>query len=857
MCERIEPNMKLRLLILLLLGLNIFTIARANEPQKVYLFAYGENGLRFAYSTDQINWHAVGDGYPFLKSDFGRWGSQKKMYNPFLFKGADNVWRCVWTLNDDVNAFAYTSSENLTQWTVQSYPYVTSGNNCENLSVSLSDGIYTISWESTKESHKGCYAITTTDFEHYTDAKSIAKSDLKQRVVANVMGKEEQGTVHEVKWSEVDCLIKAYQLSEYKKVVNSETFMDDQTRFAKLKPFSATIKADTAQTKKISDSLIGIFFEDINYSADGGLYAELVRNRDFEFSNKDRKEWNAKTAWKKNNEDELDFNIETKSPIHKNNKHYAVLDVKQIGGAIINEGYNGIALKAGDKYNVSFFAKNIQGKGKKMHINLLNDKGESCGEFLSKVVSSSEWKRYHGVITAKKSAANAQLEIAPQTTGIVALDMVSLFPEKTFKGRENGLRADLAQTLADMKPRFVRFPGGCVAHGDGVDNIYHWKNTIGSLESRKQDRNLWGYHQSMGLGYFEYFQFCEDVGAEPLPVLAAGVPCQNSGAGGYGQQCGIPMNKMKDYIQDIFDLIEWANGNPKTNKWAKMRADAGHPKPFNLKYLGIGNEDLISDVFKERFEMIYKAVHEKYPNIIIIGTVGPFSEGADYKAGWDFATKLEVPMVDEHYYQPPGWFLHNQDYYDKYDRSKSKVYLGEYAAHVTGRKNNIETALLEALHLTNIERNADVVTMTSYAPLLAKEGFTQWNPDLIYFNNTEVKPGVGYYTQKLFGQNSGDEYVGSVIKLSDDNVQLTKRIGKSIVRDSKTGDIIVKLVNLLPVDVSTRLDLSNLKIPDTNLVATVLSGAPDDTNAKPKMVNVNTGNLILEPYSLTVIRIKQ
>jgi alpha-L-arabinofuranosidase len=261
------------------------------------------------------------------------------------------------------------------------------------------------------------------------------------------------------------------------------------------------------------------------------------------------------------------------------------------------------------------------------------------------------------------------------------LDMVSLFPKKTFKNRKNGLRPDLAETVAAIRPRFIRFPGGCVAHGDGLDNIYRWKNTIGPLEARKPQPNIWRYHQSAGLGYFEYFQYCEDIGAQPLPVLAAGVPCQNSGIGpnGGGQQGGIPMSEMDEYVQEILDLVEWANGAA-NSKWGKLRAEAGHPAPFNLKYIGIGNEDLISDVFEDRFTMIYKAIRQKHPEITVIGTAGPFHEGADYRQGWALATKLQVPLVDEHYYEEPGWFINNQDYYDHYDRNKAKVYLGEYAS---------------------------------------------------------------------------------------------------------------------------------------------------------------------------------
>lgn len=465
------------------------------------------------------------------------------------------------------------------------------------------------------------------------------------------------------------------------------------------------------------------------------------------------------------------------------------------------------------------------------------------------------------VITANADVNNARLQVIPSTSGKVALDMISLFPQKTFKGRKNGLRADLAQILADMKPSFVRFPGGCVSHGDGLHNMYRWVNTVGPLESRIPMRNLWGYHQSMGLGFYEYFQFCEDIGAEPLPVLPAGVPCQNSSDRGHGQQGGIPLEDMDEYIQEILDLIEWANGDPKKNKWAKMRADAGHPKPFNLKYLGIGNEDLITDVFEERFKMIFDAVQEKYPEIIVIGTVGPFYEGSDYEEGWDMATRYEIPIVDEHYYNSPGWFLNNQDYYDRYDRSKkTKVYLGEYATHIDGRPSNLQTALCDALHLTNVERNGDVVVMTSYAPLLAKERHTQWNPDLIYFNNTEVKPTVEYFVQKLFSLNSGTQYLASKLTGRElRNQDIRKRISHSIVRDEKTGDVIVKLVNLLPSEVKMDIDLSALGEQITSAKRILLTGNDmNDRNARPveDTIEVNGTSLSqsLPAYSLTIIR---
>lgn len=807
----------------LLLSLQPAAFAAMHEttatPDSVSLFAYatrgddGRSGLRFAWSMDGKHWFEIGQNYGYLRCDYGRWGSQKKMLDPNLKQLPGGEWLCIWKLNDH-DGYGQARSKDLIYWEAQQYPR------------------------------------TTSDFEG-------------TRVKAKIAGHEETGTVSQVPWSVVDGLTRTYERNQYRNSLYGERPVQDKERFAGLKPIKATVTAQPEETKEISDLLMGIFFEDINYSADGGLYAELIQNRDFEYDPSDRegdKNWNSTHSWKLEGENAT-FTISTSDPIHPNNPHYAVLKTNQPGAALTNTGFDGIALKAGEKYDFSLFARIPEGsKSGKLLVRLVDADGTVQGE-TTVTVSSRSWKTYKAVLTAKTSA-DTRLELRPQSAGEIELDMISLFPQNTFKGRKNGLRPDLAQTLADMHPRFVRFPGGCVAHGDGLKNIYQWKNTIGPLEARKPARNLWGYHQSMGLGYYEYFQFCEDIGAEPLPVLAAGVPCQNSACHGDlrgGQQGGIPMSEMGAYIQDILDLIEWANGDAKKTKWGKIRAESGHPKPFNLKYIGIGNEDLITDVFEERFTMIYLAIKEKYPEMIVVGTVGPFNEGTDYVEGWKLADKLGVPMVDEHYYQSPGWFLHNQDFYDKYDRSKkTKVYLGEYATHISGRRANMETALTEALYLAALERNGDVVHMTSYAPLLAKDGRTQWNPDLIYFNNREVRPTTGYYVQKLYGQHAGDHYIPSQVNLDNQDSRVKLRVGSSIVRDSKTGDVIVKLVNLLPVSIETDVRLPGMDGIQSSATRTVLAGAPEATPL-PVTDTIEAGTSFkqeLPAYSFTVIRLK-
>lgn len=810
-----------------------------NEPDEVYLFSYsysnGKSGLKFAWSSNGEKWFSIADGFTYVNSDFGPWGRAKTMFKPHLMQTrTDGRWHCIWEATSTGEALAYVTSADLKKWEAQRYFAPAQRSEYEPSDV------------------------------YPTTAKKITLN-----------GEEYDGWMQKVSYATVEDIIRFAEAKKYRQLLNAERTEQDPVRFANLKPVEATINVKVNDSKPISTNLIGVFFEDINYAADGGLYAELIQNRDFEYSVTDKgreRNWNHTHSWSVRGESGK-LSIATENPIHENNPHYAVMEFNLPADvSLVNAGFDGIAVKKAEKYDFSFFSKMLEGKGGKMIIALQNKDGK---EIASAIVSvtSKQWKKQRAVLTASEDAADAVLTITPLTwmgTQRVALDMVSLFPQKTFKGRKNGLRADLAQTMADLKPRFVRFPGGCVAHGDGIDNIYDWKGSIGELEARKPLRNLWGYHQTRGLGYHEYFLFCEDMGAEPVPVVAAGVPCQNSGTCAHhshneltcmGQQGGIPMDEMPQYIQDVLDLIEYANGDARNTVWGKKRAEAGHPKPFNLKYIGIGNEDMITEVFVERFKMIFDAVKTKYPEVTVIGTTGPFYEGTDYEVGWELATKLGVPMVDEHYYVEPGWLIHNQDYYDRYDRSKAKVYLGEYAAHLPGRPNNVETALAEALFLTAVERNGDIVEMTSYAPLLAKDGHTQWNPDLIYFNNTEVRPTVGYYTQLMYGQNSGSEYLSSCVKLSNENDAVKKRVGVSVVKDGNSGDYIVKLVNMLPAEVTTNVHLEGVGLVNPSATKTVLTGNPKDRKAKPTTADfaIDSSDFpyTMPAYSFTVIRIHQ
>ncbi len=850
----------MRGIIFLLLVLLTIQMGHASEPDSAYIFAYSttkndnHNGLHFAWSLDKKQWQGIGQERTYLWSDYGRWGSQKKMFDPDLYRSSDGDWHCVWGLNDNDGVFAYASSGDLISWKSQSYPLVYPEGNLKSplLSYDHKSGEYTIVWQSDKNT-VGNYGVKTKDFKTFSTPQKTAYFDKKETVTLE--GESLRGTIHKVEWAQIEKLLNADKLEELKQKLYSERPAEDTILFAGLKSVEGTLSLSEDKPRKISDLFMGVFFEDINYAADGGLYAELIQNRGFEYSSTDRKEWNSLSYWKKS-ANEVQLNIDSISPVHENNKHYLTMMAPK-GQGVINEGFDGVPILAGEYYDVGIYARTKDQNTDYLIVQIIDSTGQVISEGKTRQVSN-KWGQYEITLQTNVTMSNAQVLVMTENGTAVDLDMISMFPRNTFHNRKNGMRADIAQTIADMKPKFVRFPGGCVAHGDGLENIYHWKNTIGPLESRKGQRNLWGYHQSYGLGYYEYFQFCEDLGAAPVPVVAAGVPCQNSGHHGHpigGQQCGIAMEDMDAYIQDILDLIEYANGDKHTT-WGRKRAEAGHPEPFDLKYIGVGNEDLITDIFVERFTMIYKAIKQKYPNINVIGTSGPFYEGTDYVEGWKLADSLEIPLIDEHYYTSPGWFIHNQDFYDKYDRTKSKVYLGEYAAHISGRASTIETALAEALHLCNLERNGDVVAMTSYAPLLAKQGNTQWNPDLIYFDNISVKPTVGYYVQQLFGQNSGDEYLFSSLELVNSDIAVKRRIARSVVRDTKTGDLILKLVNLLPVEVRLKADFSPQQYQGGVVEAKVLTGNIQDRQAMPKTARLNMGNLILEPYSLSIIRLK-
>ena len=642
--------------------------------------------------------------------------------------------------------------------------------------------------------------------------------------------------------------------------------------------------------KAISNQLIGIFFEDISSSADGGLYAELLQNGSFEYNPTERDGWGPATAWQFIRPGHSLGYIEPRmdNPLHPNNPNYMRIHVERVehyydydgwtGVGIQNNGFfgehnnpDGIAVKAGEKYTFAAFFRNISGEAKDIRIALVQPQGWGKSPKLlaeaTVTAGSSDWKKQEAILTPSETVNNAALQILVLKTGNLDIDHVSLMPVDTYKG--HGLRKDLAQALADLHPKFMRFPGGCVVHGggDGFWNTYRWKNTIGPKEQRRPLKNTWGYHQSMGLGYYEYFQFCEDLGMHPLPILPCGVSCQGTN-GGWGMknqaQDVLPMSEMDEWVSEAIDLIEWANGDPATNKWAKMRAEAGHPAPFNLKYLGIGNEEKITPEFEQRFKYIYERVTKAHPEIIIVGTAGPGSHkgNPDYDNAWRLADELQMPIIDEHYYEPNSYFLSSRQY-DNYPRErKTKVYLGEYAA----KDKKLIDALAEALYLLHVERNADVVTMTSYAPLFARRGATNWNPDLIYFDNQRTYLTCSYYVQQLFGQSSGNYYYGDCVRFRDDNPGIQQpqpdvHYGQSVILNTQTRRLFVKLCNATADTKTADINLSRFPLKK-QATKTMLSGLPDQENnyeAQPifpqsEFVKAQKKcSISLPPYSFTML----
>lgn len=507
------------------------------------------------------------------------------------------------------------------------------------------------------------------------------------------------------------------------------------------------IKIYSKEKQNSLGDLYGIFFEDLNHAADGGLYAEMVRNRGFEFSSLDNQGYRPLTAWKKIEKGGADISIavENKTPLSEKNPHYLMMNTIKAGesAGIMNVGYNtGMYFEKGSTYLFSFYAK--ADKETKMQIALQSSDGEKYAS--ADIAVCGDWKKYEAELISDTTDTFGRLAVLMKESGKVYIDMVSLFPKETFKNRPNGMRKDIAELLYDLKPKFMRFPGGCLIHdgslnSDDRDSMYRWKNTIGELYDRSSRRNNWGYNQSLGIGYYEYFVFCEDIGAKPVPILPAGFNPHSGQA--------VAIDDLGEWIQDALDLIEFANGDTSTT-WGKKRADLGHPEPFGLEYLGIGNEEIGREFF-ERYSYFHKAIKEKYPDIKLINTSGPFAGGEEYERGWTSARENGSDLVDEHYYQTPEWFIANNKRYDNFKESDPKVFLGEYATW----GNTYYNAIVEASFMTALERNSHAVALACYAPLLCNTDYINWQPDMIWFDNSRVYPTANYYVQKMFMTNQG------------------------------------------------------------------------------------------------------
>jgi alpha-N-arabinofuranosidase len=621
---------------------------------------------------------------------------------------------------------------------------------------------------------------------------------------------------------------------------------------------------------EIAPTMYGIFFEDINFAADGGLYAELVKNRSFEFTL-------PKMGWLEPNSDRHSYNSESgismvvQQSLKATNTNFLRVQVTNAKGyELINEGFRGMGIKKNESYDFSISCANPLGITK-IIAEIIDEEKKVIGS-TSIEPRSGQWTSYETSFKASATVEKAQLRLRFEGKGSIDIDFVSLFPQDTWKGRKKGLRKDLVRLIDDLNPGFLRFPGGCIVEGRTLERRYQWKKTVGPVADRTSLINRWNtefnhrltpdYFQSFGIGFFEYFQLAEDLGAAPLPILGCGMACQfNTGE-------LVPMDELGPYIQDALDLIEFANGS-KDTPWGKLRHVMGHPEPFNMKYIGIGNEQWGPEYIK-RYKEFDKAIKAQYPEIIVVSGSGPFPDGDFFEYGWKELKELNAAIVDEHYYRSPEWFRANADRYDSYDRNGPKVFAGEYAAQSVAiaspeNENNWDCALSEAAFMTGIERNADLVTMTSYAPLMAHTEGWQWKTDLIWFNNLTSYGTPSYYVQKMYGQNAGTQLLHTV--LNGEKAIGQENLYASAVFDEKTNEIIVKVVNtstntnkikiyLKGRSVEPQIVTETLAYPELDAVNSIAFPSKISTKIAEQPWNTKANRITLAAQSFTVIKFK-
>ncbi len=615
----------------------------------------------------------------------------------------------------------------------------------------------------------------------------------------------------------------------------------------------------------INPAMWGVFFEDINFGADGGLYAELVKNRGFEFPDP-LMGWSTLSPSLARGE----LSMRTDAPFTPGNPHYVRLQSDGTAPfGLSNEGFRGMGVRASEAYEFSVRVRGVAGTPK-LNVRLYGGDGTLL-ESVDLKDFTGDWRKYSATLRPKDTDPKAWLALLMEGTGTLDLDFISLFPAHTWKNRPGGLRADMVQALADMHPGFLRFPGGCIVEGNVLARRYQWKKTLGPVEERPLLVNRWNYeflhrptpdyYQSFGLGFFEYFQLCEDIGAQPLPILNCGMACQFNSA----ELC--PLDQLDSYIQDALDLIDFANGSV-TSEWGARRAALGHPAPFNLKLLGIGNEQWGPE-YIERYAKFAEVIKAKHPEISLVSAAGPDPGDARFKFAWEKLRALHADIIDVHCYAMPEWFLENAHRFDSYDRNGPKVFMGEYAAQSvatvsTKNRNNFECALAEAAFLTGLERNADVVRMASYAPLFANTEAWQWTPDLIWVDSLRVVHTPSYHVQRLFARNRGDRILP--VALGDLNRTEKKRLYASSTLDEASGEVIIKLVNasakestltvelagVQQVKAGTQTVLQGYDLRAVNTVETPERVAPSETPFSPMGANFD---VTLPASSFMVIRL--